>query len=134
MAFRCTLSLVVFVAAAVSLSAQQAVRQSAPPEIRELVDAVVTAANSGSADAWESMAQARFAPSLLQQQSREQRAAQYQQIADRFGTIAINGIRRQGPDAPLQMMVKGSKASGTIIIDVEGDTTSRIVSLALGER
>jgi D-alanyl-D-alanine carboxypeptidase len=130
MAFRLILS-AFLVASTLSLSAQEAVRKSAPPEIRELVQAVVAAANSGSADAWESFAQARFAPSLLKQQTREQRAQQYQQIADRFGTVAINGIRRQGPDAPLEMMVKGSKGAGAIVIDIESETSPLIVSLTI---
>ncbi len=128
MAFRFILSAVVLVAA-VSLSAQQVVRQGPPPEIRALVDAVVAAVNGGSADAWESFAQARFAPSLLQKQTREQRAEQYRQIADRFGTVAINGVRRQGPDAPLELVVKGDKSSGVIEVDVEGAAEPKIISL-----
>src|SRR5918995_936132 len=119
----------VFLAAGASLPAQQVVGQGPPPEIRALVDAVITAVNSGSPDAWESFAQARFAPSLLQKQTREQRAEQYQQIATRFGTVAIQGVRRQGPDAPLELMVKGSASTGVIEVGVEGDATPKITSL-----
>ena len=130
MVSRCILTAFVL-SAAVSLSAQQAVRTSAPPEIRALVDSVIQAVNSGSADAWEAFAQARFAPSLLQKQTRDQRAEQYRQIADRFGTVAMNGVRRQGPDAPLELMVKGEKGNGSIVVDIEGDTTPRIISLSV---
>jgi len=119
----------VLVATAVTLSAQQAVRTGAPPEIRALVDSVIQAVNSGNADAWEAFAQARFAPSLLQKQTRDQRAEQYRQIADRFGTVAMNGVRREGPDAPLQLMVKGSKGSGTIEVDIDEGATPKIISL-----
>ena len=119
----------ILIAAGAAVSAQQAVRQQAPPEIRALVDAVIAAVNSGSPDAWESFAQARYAPSLLQKQTREQRAEQFRQIADKFGTVAINGVRRQGPDAPLELMVNGSKASGAIEVDIEGGASTLIISL-----
>jgi CubicO group peptidase (beta-lactamase class C family) len=92
---------------------------------------VLQAVNSGSADAWEAFAQARFAPALLAKQTREQRAEQYRGIADRFGTIALEGVRRMGPDAPLQFNVKGSKSTGVIEVDIDGAATPKIVSLTL---
>ena len=119
------------IAATVSLPAQQVVRTGAPPEIRALVDSVLQAVNSGSADAWEAFAQARYAPSLLQKQTRDQRAEQYRQIADRFGTVAMEAVRRQGPDAPLELQVKGSKSSGTIAVDIDGGATPHIISLTV---
>ncbi len=118
------------IAAGLTLSAEQ-VRTGPPPEIRALVDSVLQAVNGGSADAWESFAQARFAPSLLQKQTREQRAELYRQIADRFGSIALEGVRREGPDAPLQLMVKGSKSSGVIEVDVDSAPTPQIVSVTM---
>ena len=111
------------------VSAQQAVRQSAPPEIRAIVDAIVQAVNAGSADGWEALAQARFAPSLLQQQTRDQRAEQWRQIVDRFGSIRLEGVRREGPDAPLQLMVNGGKGSGAIVIDIDAAAPPKIVSV-----
>src|SRR6186997_529651 len=117
------------IAATVSLPARQ-VRTGAPPEIRALVDAVVQAVNSGSPEAWEAFAQARYAPSLLQKQTRDQRAEQYRQIADRFGTVAMEQVRREGPEAPLQINVKGTKGSGVIEVDVDGGATPRILSLS----
>ena len=119
MTFRIALVCVTLTA---GVSAQQAVRQSAPPEIRALVDSIVQAVNGGAADAWESLAQARFAPSLLQQQTRDQRAEQYRLIVDRFGSVRLEGVRREGPDAPLQLMVNGTKGSGAIVIDIDAAT------------
>src|SRR5687768_16014605 len=85
----------------------QVVRQGGPPpEVRDVFDALLEAVNGGSAESWEAFAQARFAPALLQQQSPHERAQLYQQLVDRFGTISIESVRRQGPDAPLQMNVK----------------------------
>ena len=122
-------TVLVCLALTAGVSAQEVVRKSAPPEIRALVESVVAAVNAGNAEGWETLAQARFAPVFLEQQTREQRAEQYRHITDRFGSIAINGIRREGPDAPLQLMVKGSKASGTIVIDIESEESPKIISL-----
>ena len=72
-----------------------------------MFDALLEALNGGSEDAWEAFAQARFSPSFLQKQSRAERAQLYRQIVDRFGAIAVEQVRRQGPDAPLQMMREG---------------------------
>lgn len=49
------------------------VRTGPPPEIRQLIDAVVQAMNSGSAESWEAFAQARYAPELLTKQTVVQR-------------------------------------------------------------
>ena len=95
-------------------AAQEVRRGGPPPEVRAVFDALLEAVNGGSEDAWETFAQARFSPSFLQKQSRAERAQLYRQIVDQFGAIAVEQVRRQGPDAPLQMMVKGSKADGVI--------------------
>ena len=63
--------------------------------MRAVLDALVEAVNGGSAESWEAFAQARFTPALLQQQSRDQRAELYRQLADRFGTIAHR--KREAP-------------------------------------
>jgi hypothetical protein len=101
--------------------AQEAIRKEAPPEIRTLFQAMVKGAN-GDAAAWESFAQAHFTDALLKKQTPAQRAELQKQIADRFGTISIGAARREGPDAPLQVMVKGSKADGTIVVDLDLDS------------
>ena len=111
------------------LSAQVVRQGGPPPEVRAVFDALVEAVNGSSAESWEAFAQARFTPALLQQQSRDQRAELYRQLVDRFGTIAIESVRRQGPDAPLQINVKGSKASGVIGMDLDPGPPPRIAGL-----
>jgi D-alanyl-D-alanine carboxypeptidase len=96
------------IAAGLPVSARQVVRQGPPPEIRALVDSVVQAVNAGTGDP-------------------------YRQIAERFGTIALQGVQREGPDAPLLLRVKGSKNSGTIEVRIEGGAAPRIVNIAVRE-
>ena len=110
-------------------SAQDVVRREAPPEIRTLFQELVTGAN-GDAAGWEAFAQAHYSPALLKKETPEQRAAIHKQINDRSGSIGLNGVRREGPDAPLQAMVKGSKAEGIIRIELDFDTP-KIVSIAV---
>ena len=111
-----------FAAIAVSVatlaSAQEIVRKEAPPEIRTLFQAFTQAAN-GDAAAWESFAQAHYTDALLKQQTAAQCAEFHQKLADRFGKIAVNGVRVEGPDGPLQVMVKGEKAEGTVLVDLD---------------
>ena len=109
-------------------SAQELVRQEAPPEIRALFQALAQGAN-GDAAAWESFAQAHFTPQLLKKQTPAQRAEVQQQITAHFGTIGIGAARRE-MDGPLQVMVKGSKAEGTLIVDLDFGT-SKILSIAV---
>jgi D-alanyl-D-alanine carboxypeptidase len=116
---------------AVTLSAQQVVRSGPPPEIRALFDAFTQAFNSGSAESWEAFTQARFAPALLQKSNAEQRAAMYRQLVSDFGTIAIEGVRREGPDAPLQMNVKGTKGIGTFAITLDTASPPHIVGFGV---
>ena len=120
-------SVVVLIASA---AFAQVVRTQGPPqEIRDLIDGVVAAIN-GTAEVWEAFAQAKFAPAYLKQQTREQRAALHQQIADRFGTVARGGVQREGPDAPLLINVKGSKASGVVVVAVD-DSVFKITGISL---
>ena len=102
---------------ATAASAQEQIRKEAPPEIRALFQALTTAANADAA-AWESFAQAHYSAELLKRQTPAQRAELHKQIADRFGSIGINAIRRE-MDGPLQVMVKGSKAEGVLLIDLD---------------
>ena len=118
---------VVFVAT--SASAQEVVRKEAPPAIRALFSGLVEGAN-GDAAAWESFAQAHFAESLLKQQTPAQRAELHKLIGDRFGTIALNGVRREGPDAPLQALVKGSKGEGVIRVEI-GFDSPKVVAISV---
>src|SRR5688500_2604455 len=99
-------------------SSQEVRRGGPPPEVRAAFDALIDALNGGSEDAWERFAQARFSPSFLQKQSGAERAQLYRQIVDRFGTVIVEGVRREGPDAPLRMMLKGAKADGVTLLSL----------------
>lgn len=99
--------------------AQEVVRKEAPPEIRALFQALVAGAN-GDAAAWESFAQAHYTAELLKKETPAQRAELHKKIQDKFGSIGINGVRRE-MDGPLQVMVKGAKAEGTIVVDLDFD-------------
>lgn len=108
--------------------AQEIVRKEAPPEIRALFQAMVAGAN-GDAAAWESFAQAHYTAELLKKETPAQRAELHKKIADKFGTIAINGVRRE-MEGPLQVMVKGSKTEGTISVDLDFGS-SKIFAIGL---
>jgi len=97
--------------------------------MRALFDALTSAANSGSAEAWEVFAQQRFAPELLADQTPAQRAEIYRRMVDAFGTIAIGGVTREGPQAPLRMNIKGSKGGGVIVLEVADGDPVRIRSI-----
>ena len=113
---------------AATAQAQVEVRKEAPPEIRQLISAVVQAVN-GTAENFEAFAQERFAPELLKKQTQADRAALHRKMSDTFGQIAVGAVRREGPDAPLQLQVKGEKSNGVIFIDVDG--SAKILDFSL---
>ena len=98
--------------------AQEIVRKEAPPEIKIMVGDIVAAVNGSSSD-FEAFAQKYFAPELLKKQSTAERAALHSSLAAKFGKIGINGIRREGMDAPLLMMVKGDKSEGELVVEID---------------
>jgi hypothetical protein len=112
-----SLILIAFALSACTAFAQDVVRKEAPPEIRALFQALTAGAN-GDAAAWESFAQAHYTAELLKKETPAQRAELHKQIGDRFGAIGIGGVRRE-MDGPLQVMVKGAKANGTILVDLD---------------
>lgn len=118
-----------------AIAAPAQVRTGPSPEMRALFDHIIQAFNSGSIETWEAFVQARFSPELQQKIPREQRAQIYKQLVTDFGTIAMNGVRREGPDAPLQMQVKGTNGNGVFILAVSGEPP-RIVNFGVeaGER
>jgi D-alanyl-D-alanine carboxypeptidase len=110
--------------------AQEVVRKEAPPQIKVLVGDIVQAVNGSAAD-FEAFAQKYFAPELLQKASAAERASLHAQLSSKFGKIGINGIRREGPDAPLLMQVKGDKSTGEIVVDIdESGTTPKILEFS----
>lgn len=121
---------IVWLGAGASVGAQ-VVRTGPPPEIKQLIDAVVQAVNSGNAESWEAFAQARYAPELLQKQTAVQRAEDYRRLADTFGTVSIGRVERAGPDAPLQLHVKGTKSAGEIAVEMSGELPPQIINLTV---
>lgn len=113
--------------AAAPAAAQEMVVTGPPPELRRNLDAFVKAFNSGDAAAFEAMAKATFTPAYFKQQTPEERKAAYTKMTATFGTIQFNRVERNGPEAPLQVSVKGSTASGTFWIEL--DESSRIDGL-----
>ena len=120
-------SLIVSALFATTVHAQEVVRKEAPPEIRTLIGAVVQAVN-GSADNFESFAQERFAPELLKQQSAADRQALHRKLSETFGQISVGAVRKEGPDGPMLLQVKGSKTDGVIIMDLDFSSPPKIVA------
>jgi CubicO group peptidase (beta-lactamase class C family) len=111
--------------------AQEVVRQGPPPEVRALVDAVVKAVNDG-ADAWEALAQQRFTPALLKKQTAAQRKEQFQKARTELGAGAVTFERatRTGPDAPLDLQLKGaSGATAIVTIEIDESTPLKIIDV-----
>jgi hypothetical protein len=100
-------------------SAQEIITTGPPPELRAHLDSFIKAFNSGSAEEWEAMAKGAFTPGFLKRQTADERKKAYMSLHSDFGTIALERVERQGPDAPIQVFVKGSVASGVIWIELD---------------
>lgn len=108
---------------------QQVVTGGPPPEIRSHIDALVKAANSGSSEEWEKMAQEHFSPSELKRHSVDERKQVFDNLRRDFGAISVGFV--EGPDEPLRLHVKGSTgASGIIELSLEHNAPYRINDLA----
>lgn len=107
-----------------SAAAQEVVvRDGPPPALRKNLDAFKAAVN-GTADQYEAAAKTAFTDELFKSQTPAQRKAEFEKIRASFGTIAFERIERNGgPDAPLQVFVKGSVASGVIWIGLDEETS-----------
>ena len=116
-------------AASITTVSALVAQQGPPPEIRALIDGLVQAVN-GDAAAWEGYAQQYFAPAYLKAQTPDERVALQRQIIERYGTIARGPVRREGPEGPLEITVKGSKDGGVIAVFVD-DTTFRVTRISL---
>ena len=122
--------LLIVLTASLTVDAQQ--RGGPSPAVRAVLDAFLAAINSGSADQFEAMATAHFAPALLAKQSSKERAAFVKEVAAEFGTITIGGINRRGPDAPMLLQVRGSNGTaGTITVDLDSAPPHKIKGLGL---
>lgn len=113
---------------AVPAAAQEIIQTGPPPELRKNLDAFQKAFNSGSADEYEAMAKVAFTPESLKKQTVEQRKADYTKWHKAFGAIKFERVERNGIDAPLQVFVKGSTASGVMWIDLD-DATSKLTGV-----
>lgn len=101
-----------------------------PPEIRALIDAFVEALNSGQADQWEAMANKLSTPEYLSAHSPGERARLYQQLRKDFGAVTTDRITRRGPEAPLELNVKGATGtSGVIRLSIQSEAPYRITDL-----
>ena len=113
------------------VAAQEVVTTGPPPEIRALVTAVMEGLN-GSAQAWEAMAKERFAKELLDRQTPQQRQAAHDKLHADFGTVSMDRAIRRGPDAPLELHVKGSTGTtGVITLDITDANPPRIAKLTV---
>jgi D-alanyl-D-alanine carboxypeptidase len=92
-------------------------QQGPPPEIRGHIDALVSALNSGSSDAWEKIAQQHFSSDALKRHSVEERKQVFEDLRRDFGTISLGHV--EGPE-PLRLHIKGSTgATGAIELKLE---------------
>ncbi len=107
-------------------------RQSPPPEIRALVEAVMKAVSADAA-AWEAMAKERFSAAHLKNTTPADRKELFDKIRADFGTPTFGGAVRRGPDAPLELQVKGSNGTeGTISLELDGANPPRIANIKVG--
>jgi CubicO group peptidase (beta-lactamase class C family) len=127
------LTLGTFLVLVLTVSAQKRVVGGPSPEIRDHLDSLIKAYNSGSADEWEKMAQKHFSPEGLKARTRAQRKQMFERMHGDFGaTISISRVERQGPDAPLKASVKGATGLEAVFqIELESDAPYRIRSLSV---
>ena len=74
-------------------SGQQVVTGGPPPEIRNHIQALVKALNSGSSGEWEKMAQEHFSPGELKRHSVQERKQVFDNLRRDFGTISLAASR-----------------------------------------
>jgi len=117
---RTVLALSTLLAAAALVQAQEVVVTGPPPELRKNLDAFQKAFNTGDAAQYETMAKSVFTAAYLKKQTAEERKKAYLGWHEQFGNIQFRQVERNGPDAPLEITVKGSVASGTMWIDLDG--------------
>jgi len=114
--------------AAVQAAAQEVVVNGPPPALRKNLDAFKAALN-GTAAEYEAAAKSVFTDGFFKSQTPAQRKAELDKLQAAFGKIGFERVERNGgPDAPLQVFVKGSTASGVLWIGLDEDT-SKFTSL-----
>lgn len=100
--------------------AQTVVRTGPPPELRKHMDALVKAFNSASDEEWATMVKENFTPEFNKQHSADALKKLHADLKAKFGTIQIQNVERNGgPDAPIQVNIKGTVASGSLWMDID---------------
>ncbi|HEY7475305.1 MAG TPA: serine hydrolase domain-containing protein [Vicinamibacterales bacterium] len=126
----------VFVLTFAVMPRAQEVRTGPPPEIRALVDAFLKALD-GDAAAFETMAKERFSADHLKKTSVADRKELFEKIRADFGKVTFERAVREGPDAPLQLQVKGSTgATGRISLEIDAASPPKIsnITVAMGDQ
>lgn len=108
-------------------AAQDVVVTGPPPELRKNLDGFQKAFNSGNPSEYEAMAKATFTPEFYKRQTADERKAWHAKTLKQLGTIAFTRVERNGPEAPLEIQVKGSVAPSVFWIDI--DESSRIAGI-----
>jgi len=108
---------------AVSAAAQEVVVTGPPPALRKNMDLFRTAVN-GTAAEYEAMAKVVFTDEFFKSQTPAQRKAEFEKLQAGFGKMTFGRVERNGgPDAPLQLSVKGALGDGVIWITIDDDTS-----------
>jgi len=105
--------------AATPAAAQEVIVTGPPPALKKNLDAFLKAFNSASADEYEAMAATAFTPEYLKRQTAADRKGALAKMVKEFGTIKIERVERNGPEAPLEMFIKGSVASGVFWVELD---------------
>jgi CubicO group peptidase (beta-lactamase class C family) len=100
------------------------------PAIRATVDAFVAAVTAGQADAYERMAQERYAPALLARTTPEARRQLLERLRADFGTMTVLGVRVT--DGQVSIGVRSSTGTeGHFELALEPPPSDRIARVGL---
>ncbi len=119
-------ALAMLVWGAAPAQAQERVVTGPPPELRKNLDALQLALN-GTPEAYEAMAKETFSPAFYKGQTAAERRKVFEALREQYGTLTFGRVERHGPEEPLIVTVKGSKAEGTVYIDL--DESHRVAGL-----
>lgn len=125
----------VFAVLALAAAAGGAVAQAQPagapePQVRAHVDAFAAVLTGGSADQFEAMAQAHFAPPLLARRSAADRRAMFERLRGDFGTITVTSIRVV--DGVATLAARGdTKRTGRFELSLEPAAPFRITAVGI---
>jgi CubicO group peptidase (beta-lactamase class C family) len=110
---------------------QEQVVTGPPPQIRAMIDAFVSAINTGAAE-FEAMAKAHFAPGYLSKRTAAERARLFDEMRKQFGTLTRERVTRNGPDEPLELNVRGSNGTtGVIFLSTDPDSPFKISEIRI---